>query len=95
MKVYQDVGINGYWNDMNEPAIDAQALPDNVVFNFDGRMGTAAEAHNFYGMLMARSSFESFQKYGGNRRPFVLSRAGFAGIERYAAVWSGDNQAKD
>jgi alpha-glucosidase len=95
MKVYQDVGINGYWNDMNEPAIDAQAMPDNVVFNFDGRMGTAAEAHNYYGMLMARSSFESFQKYGGNRRPFVLSRAGFAGIQRYAAVWSGDNQAKD
>jgi alpha-glucosidase len=95
MKVYQDVGINGYWNDMNELAIDAQAMPDNVVFNFDGRMGTAAEAHNYYGMLMARSSFESFQKYGGNRRPFVLSRAGFAGIQRYAAVWSGDNQAKD
>jgi alpha-glucosidase len=95
MKVYQDVGINGYWNDMNEPAIDAQAMPDNVVFNFDGRKGTTAEAHNYYGMLMARSSFESFQKYGGNKRPFVLSRSGFAGIQRYAAVWSGDNQAKD
>lgn len=95
MKVYQDVGINGYWNDMNEPAIDGQAMPDNVVFDFDGRKGDTAEAHNYYGMLMARSSFESFQKYGGNKRPFVLSRAGFAGIQRYAAVWSGDNQAKD
>jgi alpha-glucosidase len=95
MKIYQDVGINGYWNDMNEPAIDGQAMPDNVVFNFDGRTGMAPEAHNYYGMLMARSSFESFQKYGGNKRPFVLSRSGFAGIQRYAAVWSGDNQAKD
>jgi alpha-glucosidase len=95
MKVYQDVGINGYWNDMNEPAIDGQAIPENVVFDFDGRGATTAEAHNYYGMLMARSSFESFQKYGGNKRPFVLSRSGFAGIQRYAAVWSGDNQAKD
>ena len=95
MKVYQDVGINGYWNDMNEPAIDGQAMPENIVFNFDGRGATTAGAHNYYGMLMARSSFESFQKYGGNKRPFVLSRSGFAGIQRYAAVWSGDNQAKD
>ena len=90
MKTYQEVGINGYWNDMNEPT-----MPENVVFDFDGRKGTSAEAHNVYGMLMARSSFESFQKYGGNKRPFVLSRAGFAGIQRYSAVWSGDNQAKD
>jgi alpha-glucosidase len=97
MKIYPDLGINGSWNDMNEPAIDGQSMPDNVRFDFDGRSGGAgaAEAHNYFGMLMARSSFESFQKYGGNRRPFVLSRSGFAGIQRYAAVWSGDNQAKD
>jgi len=95
MKVYQDVGIHGYWNDMNEPAIDGQAMPDNVEFDFEGRKGRAAQAHNVYGMLMARSSYEAFQKYGGNSRPFVLSRAGFAGIQRYSAVWSGANQAKD
>ena len=95
MRIYQDLGISGYWNDMNEPAVDGQAMPDNVVFDFDGRKGPTGEAHNYYGMLMARSSFESFQKYGGNKRPFVLSRAGFAGIQRYAAVWSGDNQAQD
>jgi len=95
MKIYQDGGINGYWNDMNEPAIDGGAMPDNVVFNFDGRGATTAEAHNYFGMLMARSSYESFQKFGGNKRPFVLSRSGFAGIQRYAAVWSGDNQARD
>jgi alpha-glucosidase len=65
------------------------------VFDFDGQKTSALEAHNVYGMQMARASFESAQKFGGNRRPFVLSRAGFAGIQRYAAVWSGDNQAKD
>jgi alpha-glucosidase len=95
MGLYQQLGINGYWNDMNEPAIDGQAIPDNVVFDFDGQQTTPLEAQNYYGMLMARASFESFQKYGGNKRPFVLSRSGFAGIQRYATVWSGDNQAKD
>lgn len=95
MKIYQDLGINGYWNDMNEPAIGGQSMPDNVVFDFDGRKATQLEAHNLYGYLMARSSFESFQKYGGNKRPFVMTRSAFAGVQRYATVWSGDNQAKD
>ena len=95
MGIYQQLGINGYWNDMNEPAIDGQAMPDNVLFDFDGQHTTPLEAQNYYGMLMARASFEAFQKHGGNHRPFVLSRSGFAGIQRYAAVWSGDNQAKD
>ena len=95
MKLYQDLGIHGLWNDMNEPAIDGQAMPDNVVFDFDGQKTSALEAQNYYGMLMARAAYESAEQYGGNRRPFVLSRSGFAGIQRYAAVWSGDNQAKD
>jgi len=95
MKLYQELGIHGIWNDMNEPAIDGQAMPDNVVFDFDGQKTSALEAQNYYGMLMARAAFESAEQYGGNRRPFVLSRSGFAGIQRYAAVWSGDNQAKD
>lgn len=95
MKLYQELGIHGLWNDMNEPAIDGQAMPDNVLFDFDGQKTSALEAQNYYGMLMARAAYESAEQFGGNRRPFVLSRAGFAGIQRYAAVWSGDNQAKD
>ncbi len=95
MKLYQELGIHGLWNDMNEPAIDGQAIPDNVIFDFEGQKTSALEAQNYYGMLMARAAFESAEKFGGNRRPFVLSRSGFAGIQRYAAVWSGDNQAKD
>ena len=95
MKIYQELGIHGLWNDMNEPAIDGQAMPDNVMFDFEGQKTSALEAQNYYGMLMARAAYESAEKYGGNRRPFVLSRSGFAGIQRYAAVWSGDNQAKD
>jgi alpha-glucosidase len=95
MKFLPDNGIHGYWNDMNEPAVSGSYLPENLVFDFDGRKANAPEAKNFYGMLMARSSYESALKYGNGRRPFVLTRSGFAGVQRYSAVWSGDNQASD
>lgn len=95
LKFLPDNGIHGYWNDMNEPAVAGSYLPDNLVFDFDGHPVNALEGKNVYGMQMARSSFESALKYGGGRRPFVLTRSAFAGIQRYSAMWSGDNQAKD
>ena len=76
MKLYQDLGIHGLWNDMNEPAIDGQAMPDNVVFDFDGQKTSALEAQNYYGMLMARAAFESAEQYGGNRRPSCSAARG-------------------
>jgi alpha-glucosidase len=95
MKWLPDNGIHGYWNDMNEPAVAGSYLPDNLVFNFDGHTTNAQEAKNVYGFQMARSSYESAVKYGNGRRPFVLTRAAFAGVQRYSAVWSGDNTASD
>ena len=95
MKYYADNGIHGYWNDMNEPAVSGQYIPDNVVFDFDGHKSNSLEGRNVYGMQMARASFEAAQKNSANTRPFVLTRSAFAGVQRYAAVWSGDNQAKD
>ncbi len=95
MKFLPGNGIHGYWNDMNEPAVGGSYLPDNLLFDFDGRKANALAAKNLYGMLMARSSFESALKYGEYRRPFSLTRSGFAGVQRYAAVWTGDNTAKD
>lgn len=95
MKFLPENGIHGYWNDMNEPAVGGSYLPDNLMFDFDGHKANALEAKNVYGMLMARSSYESAIKYGGNRRPFILTRSGYAGVQRYAAVWTGDNTAKD
>jgi alpha-glucosidase len=95
LKFLPDNGIHGYWNDMNEPAVNGSYLPDNLLFDFDGRKASALEAKNVYGFQMARSSYESALKYGNGRRPFVLTRSAFAGVQRYAAVWSGDNTAKD
>lgn len=95
MKFLPDNGIYGYWNDMNEPAVGGSYLPDNISFDFDGQGANALEAKNLYGMQMARSSFESALKYGAGKRPFILTRSGFAGVQRYSAVWTGDNTAKD
>ena len=93
MKMMADNGIKGYWNDMNEPAVSESVVPDNVAFDFDGQGSSALEAKNLFGMLMARSSYEAGIENGGGERPFVLTRSGFAGVQRYAAVWSGDNTA--
>ncbi len=95
MKFLPENGIHGYWNDMNEPAVGGSYLPDNLLFDFDGHKADALKSKNVYGMLMARSSFEAALLNGNGRRPFVLTRSGYAGVQRYAAVWTGDNTAKD
>ncbi|MBL0356422.1 MAG: DUF5110 domain-containing protein [Chitinophagaceae bacterium] len=95
MKWLPDNGIHGYWNDMNEPALGGSYLPDNLLFDFDGKKTTAPEAKNVYGFQMARSSYEAALQNSPTRRPFILTRSGFAGVQRYSAVWSGDNTASD
>lgn len=95
MKWMQENSISGYWNDMNEPAVGGSYLPDNLQFDFDGRKASAAEAKNLYGFQMARSSYEAGLKYRNGKRPFILTRSAFAGVQRYSAVWSGDNTAND
>jgi alpha-glucosidase len=100
-------GVAGFWNDMNEPGIflnDATPKPDTYHHPMktfpldarhagDGEPGTHARYHNVYGMQMARSTFEGLGKLRPDERPFVLTRAGYAGIQRFSAVWTGDNVA--
>ena len=95
MKWLEENGIRGYWNDMNEPAVGGSYLPENLRFNFDGRGGGAQEAKNVYGMQMARSTYEGALLHNQGHRPFVLTRSGFAGVQRYSALWSGDNTSTD
>jgi alpha-glucosidase len=90
-----DPGVEGFWNDMNEPSAWGQSIPDIVQFNFDGHPTTIAEAHNVYGLNMARATFEGTRQLLKGRRPFVLTRAAYAGIQRYSAVWTGDNTATE
>lgn len=89
------MGIDGVWNDMCEPAVfgtkASGTIPDQVAHDIDGRGGTHLDSHNVYGMLMGRSSLESQQRYRPDKRPVNMIRAGYAGAQRYAATWTGDN----
>ncbi|HEU5291475.1 MAG TPA: TIM-barrel domain-containing protein, partial [Cyclobacteriaceae bacterium] len=94
-KEYVELGVEGFWNDMNEIATWGNVLPDLIEFDMDGNRATAREARNVYGMMMSRSTYEGTKKLLKNKRPFNLTRSGYAGIQRYAAVWTGDNVAYD
>jgi alpha-glucosidase len=94
VKFFAESGVSGIWNDMNEISTWGQKAPDNVLYNYDGNQTTTLQAHNVYGMQMARSSYEGALEHF-KERPFVLSRSGYAGLQRYSALWTGDNRAED
>ncbi|MBD5459904.1 MAG: DUF4968 domain-containing protein, partial [Lachnospiraceae bacterium] len=87
-----DRGVRGIWNDMNEPASFNGPLPDDVVFMDEERESTHAEMHNVYGHLMARATYQGMKKLDG-RRPFVITRACYAGTQKYSTAWTGDNNS--
>ena len=91
-KIMLDAGVAGIWNDMNEPASFKGPLPDDIRFKNDGRPATHRQIHNIYGHLMTRATYEGIQRFTG-KRPFVITRACFAGTQKYATVWTGDNQS--
>ena len=95
VKAFVSVGLRGVWIDMNEPATwDPAGFPLDSVFHGEGKGVTDhREARNVYALLMARATREGLQQATPNGRPFVLTRAGFAGIQRYAAVWTGDMES--
>lgn len=95
MNSYTEIGISGFWNDMNEIATWGQMLPENIVFDFEGDGATTRKGRNVYGMQMARSAFDSAKANLDGKRPFILTRAGFSGVQRYSALWTGDNVAND
>ncbi len=89
-----DKGVEGFWNDMNEPSAWDQNIPDLIQFGDKGKEMTLKEARNAYGLQMSRATFEGTRDLLA-RRPFVLTRAAYAGIQRYSAVWTGDNASSD
>lgn len=85
-------GVRGIWNDMNEPASFKGALPHDVMFTDEGEPMKHEEMHNIYGHLMAKATYEGMKRLDG-RRPFVITRACYAGSQKYATAWTGDNQS--
>lgn len=88
-KILLDHGIHGIWNDMNEPASFRGPLPDDVKF----AAGAHDEIHNIYGHLMAKATYEGLLEHDNGRRPFVLTRAAYAGSQKYCGGWTGDNHS--
>ena len=93
------LGVDGIWNDMNEPAVfnvPGKTMPLKNIHRADAALGgtdTHARYHNVYGMLMARATFAGCRTARPDRRPFVLTRASHLGGQRWAATWTGDNVA--
>ena len=98
-KQFLSEGVSGFWNDMNEPSIfkvPSKTMPLTVQHRIDepgfqSRVATHAEIHNVYGMENSRGTYEGLLKLDPVHRPFVLTRATYAGGQRYAVTWTGDN----
>jgi alpha-glucosidase len=102
--LYRDfvaAGIAGFWNDMNEPSIfetPTMTMPLDTQHRiaepgFAPRTATHAEIHNVYGMLNSRATFEGQRQLEPDERAFVMTRASYAGGQRYAVTWTGDNSS--
>ncbi|HEX2909412.1 MAG TPA: glycoside hydrolase family 31 protein [Chloroflexia bacterium] len=101
-KVFVETGIRGIWNDMNEPSISTTPfsqvghhmdIPDQAPQGSGADRTGHAEIHNIYGLLEDMGTYQGLRRLDPERRYFMLTRAGFAGIQRWSAVWTGDNSA--
>jgi alpha-glucosidase len=97
-------GVAGFWNDMNEPSVfnvPSKTVPDDAQhvirgdekWGFKDRTTNHLEIHNVFGMLQTEGTYEGFRKLAPDVRPFVMTRASFAGGQRYSATWTGDNSS--
>ncbi|GHG22815.1 alpha-glucosidase [Deinococcus indicus] len=97
-RFFADAGIQGQWNDMNEPACFSLREPretEGKTLPYDARHGNRPhlEVHNAYANGMSEASRAGYAKFSPQVRPWILTRAGYAGIQRHATVWTGDNTA--
>ncbi|MER6789939.1 TIM-barrel domain-containing protein [Streptomyces sp. NPDC000658] len=87
-------GFAGFWHDRDEPtsfaAFGEPTLPRSARHSLEGRGGDHREAHNVYGLCMARAAYEGLRRLDPEHRPFVVSRSGWAGLQRYGGAWCGD-----
>jgi alpha-glucosidase len=96
LRAYTDHGVAGIWNDMNEPSdfIDQTGKTQMDVVSYDGDTRSPyAKNRNVFALGMARATYEGLLRLRPNDRPYVISRAAYAGIQRYSTMWTGDNTA--
>jgi alpha-glucosidase len=91
-----DAGVDGIWCDMNEPGLfipPNSTMPPDVVHPGGGNAQLHVQVHNAYGSLMAQATREGLLRLRPEQRPFIISRSGYAGIQRHALLWTGDNSS--
>ncbi len=95
-RAYTDVGVAGIWMDMNEPADFVDQTGKNqidVVSNDEGENSTHAKNRNVFALNMARATYEGLQRLQPDKRPYVITRAAYAGVQRYSTMWTGDTNS--
>ncbi|HET6861817.1 MAG TPA: glycoside hydrolase family 31 protein [Pyrinomonadaceae bacterium] len=95
-RAYTDQGVAGIWNDMNEPAdfVDQSGKNQLDVISYDeGAKTSHAKNRNVFALLMARATYEGLQRLQPDKRPYVITRAAYAGIQRYSTMWTGDTNS--
>lgn len=103
-KDFVHMGVAGFWNDMNEPAVfgvASKTMPDGVEHRIEGaeaegfaaRTAMHPEIHNVFGMENSRATHDGQLALAPNLRPFVMTRASYTGGQRYAVTWTGDNSS--
>lgn len=84
------------WNDLNEPEVfdgEERSWTRSLVYHNGGSIPNT-DVHNIYGLSQVRASYSGLvARYENTKRPFLLSRSHFSGSQRYAAVWTGDNNS--
>ena len=86
-------GVAGIWNDMNDPVLRAGEVYDPLAEDVQHHGVPHARVRNLYANGMAEATVSGLRALRPGKRPFVLSRSGFLGIQRHAAVWTGDNHS--
>jgi alpha-glucosidase len=95
-RAYLDNGVVGIWNDMNEPSdfVDQTGKNQMDVVSYDeGENSTHAKNRNVFALLEARATYEGLERLKPDRRPYVITRAAYAGIQRYSTMWTGDTNS--
>jgi len=84
-------GIVGHWTDLGEPELySADAWYWGISLN-DRKLHGQADVHNLYNLKWSQSVYEGYARNGHAQRPFILSRSGTSGSQRYGvSMWSGD-----
>ena len=95
-RAYTDNGVAGIWNDMNEPSDfnDQTGKSQMDVVTYDGGTYSSYAANrNVFALNEARATYQGLERLLPGRRPYVITRAAYAGIQRYATMWAGDNRS--